>query len=186
MFRDMGFLLGEIWVLLALAILLGLFAGWVIWNRSSQTSSALTEASRLSADLQQCRKMHRDKDKHIRALEAEISTLRTAARPGPVTEARPPRPPKQTGQQSGMRAVKPATLSAPRGGRADDLQQIKGIGPALERLCNSLGFFHFDQIAKWTEKEIAWVDANLEGFSGRVARDGWVDQAKRLARAGKP
>lgn len=81
--------------------------------------------------------------------------------------------------------TKPATLSAARGGVADDLKRIKGIGPKLEILCNELGFYHFDQIAAWTPDEVAWVDSNLEGFKGRVTRDTWVDQAKLLAAGGE-
>ena len=77
--------------------------------------------------------------------------------------------------------VKPATLTAARDGQPDDLKQIKGIGPKLEQLCNSLGFFHFDQIAAWTEAEVAWADENLVGFKGRVSRDDWVAQARKLA-----
>jgi NADH-quinone oxidoreductase subunit E len=80
--------------------------------------------------------------------------------------------------------VKPAGLSEPKGGKPDDLKVILGIGPRLEALCHSLGFYHFDQIANWTEAEIAWVDANLEGFKGRVTRDRWVAQAKVLAAGG--
>ena len=80
--------------------------------------------------------------------------------------------------------VKPQMLSQPRGGQADDLKQIKGIGPKLEQLCFSLGFYHFDQIAGWTADEVAWVDANLKGFRGRVSRDSWVGQAKILAGGG--
>ncbi len=80
--------------------------------------------------------------------------------------------------------VKPATLKTARGGAPDDLKQIKGIGPKLEQLCNDLGFYHFDQIAAWTPAEVAWVDANLKGFKGRVSRDGWVAQAKVLAEGG--
>jgi NADH-quinone oxidoreductase subunit E len=76
---------------------------------------------------------------------------------------------------------RPAGLAAARDGKADDLTIIKGIGPKLAELCHSLGFHHFDQIAAWTEDEIAWVDDNLEGFKGRVTRDGWVAQAKALA-----
>lgn len=72
----------------------------------------------------------------------------------------------------------PLRLSAPRGGLADDLKEIEGIGPALEKLVNELGFFHFDQIANWSEADVAWVDANLKGFKGRVSRDKWVAQAK--------
>ena len=74
----------------------------------------------------------------------------------------------------------PMTLDGPRRGGADDLKQIKGIGPKLEKLCHSLGFFHFDQIANWTDDEVAWVDANLEGFKDRASRNQWVTQAKEL------
>ena len=78
-------------------------------------------------------------------------------------------------------ADKPATLEAARDGKPDDLKQIKGVGPKLETLLHDMGFFHFDQIASWTAGEIAWVDENLTGFKGRVSRDNWVDQAKKLA-----
>jgi NADH-quinone oxidoreductase subunit E len=80
--------------------------------------------------------------------------------------------------------VQPKGLKAARKGKADDLKLILGIGPKLEALCHRLGFFHFDQIADWTEREIAWVDDNLEGFKGRVTRDRWVVQAKILAAGG--
>ena len=80
---------------------------------------------------------------------------------------------------------KPALLDGPREGVADDLKQIKGIGPKLEALCNRLGIYHFDQIGAWTDQEIAWVDANLEGFKGRVSRDQWVAQARVLAEGGQ-
>lgn len=81
--------------------------------------------------------------------------------------------------------TRPSGLDGPRGGSADDLKQIKGIGPKLEKLCNSLGFWHFDQVAAWTADEVAWVDANLEGFRGRVTRDKWVQQAGVLASGGE-
>ena len=75
---------------------------------------------------------------------------------------------------------KPAALSAPKGGVADDLKMIKGVGPKLEKLLNSLGFYHFEQVAAWTADELAWVDQNIEGFKGRATRDAWVSQAKVL------
>ncbi|SLN33996.1 NADH-quinone oxidoreductase chain 2 [Roseovarius litorisediminis] len=76
---------------------------------------------------------------------------------------------------------KPRVMKAPRKSGADNLKMIKGVGPKLEIMLNDLGFFHFDQISKWTENEVAWVDQNLEGFKGRVSRDNWVEQAKLLA-----
>jgi predicted flap endonuclease-1-like 5' DNA nuclease len=79
---------------------------------------------------------------------------------------------------------RPVALEAARDGRADDLKEIKGVGPVLEKLLHSLGYFHFDQIAAWTAAEVAWVDDNLEGFKGRVTRDDWVPQARILAAGG--
>jgi predicted flap endonuclease-1-like 5' DNA nuclease len=75
----------------------------------------------------------------------------------------------------------PAGLAQARDGGADNLKLIKGVGPKLERVLNGMGYFHFDQIAGWSDDDIDWVDNNLVGFKGRVSRDGWVDQAKALA-----
>ncbi|ETX29474.1 NADH-quinone oxidoreductase subunit NuoE [Roseivivax isoporae] len=82
-------------------------------------------------------------------------------------------------------AHRPEGLSAPRAGGADDLTRIKGIGPKLRDLCHSMGYYHFDQIARWTDAEVAWVDDNLEGFKGRVTRDDWVSQARVLSEGGE-
>jgi predicted flap endonuclease-1-like 5' DNA nuclease len=75
---------------------------------------------------------------------------------------------------------KPALLSEPRGGKADNLCRIKGIGFVIEEKLHNLGVFHFDQIAAWTENEIKWVDSHL-AFSGRILREDWIGQAKKLA-----
>ncbi len=81
--------------------------------------------------------------------------------------------------------AKPATLRAARGGKADNLKEIKGVGPKLEKMLNEMGFYHFDQIAAWTTSELAWVNENLSGFKGRAGRDNWVEQAKILASGGE-
>ncbi|KNG92486.1 NADH-quinone oxidoreductase subunit E [Pseudaestuariivita atlantica] len=98
------------------------------------------------------------------------------------------KPAKQAGKAAGSDAdagTKPQTLSAARDGGPDNLKNIKGVGPKLEALLHRLGFFHFDQIASWSDDEVAWVDRNLEGFKGRVTRDAWVEQAKTLASGGE-
>ena len=76
---------------------------------------------------------------------------------------------------------KPELLTQARASGADDLKRIKGIGPKLEKLCNQLGIYHFDQIATWSDREVAWVDHHLEGFKGRIERDEWVAQARDFA-----
>ena len=81
--------------------------------------------------------------------------------------------------------VRPATLAAPRGGEPDNLRRLKGVGPKFEVVLHELGVFHFDQIAGWGPEEIAWIDANLDGFTGRVVREDWVGQAAILAAGGE-
>ena len=107
-----------------------------------------------------------------------------AAKPAETAPAAPAATPAASGATP-VAASKPPVLKAPRKTGADNLKEIKGIGAKLEALLNSLGVFHFDQIASWTEAELAWVDANLEGFKGRASRDGWVAQAKTLASGGQ-
>ncbi|MEM6727655.1 MAG: hypothetical protein AAF618_04070, partial [Pseudomonadota bacterium] len=137
-----------------------------------------------NADLERCRKLHGEKDNRIKTLEAEVDALKTPTMPEPDPE---PLPVAAAAQEATVEeeAMKPATLAEARGDGPDDLKRIKGIGPKLEKLCFSLGFYHFDQIASWTPDEVAWVDANLEGFKGRVTRDDWVPQAKLLAEGGE-
>ncbi|WP_170341007.1 NADH-quinone oxidoreductase subunit E [Ruegeria arenilitoris] len=76
--------------------------------------------------------------------------------------------------------AQPETLSGAREGKPDDLKLLKGVGPKLEQTLNELGFYHFDQIAAWTPEHVAWVDARLK-FKGRIERDGWIEQAAKLA-----
>ncbi len=71
-------------------------------------------------------------------------------------------------------------LSAPRAGGKDNLTRIKGIGVKIDEALNGIGIYHFDQIAAWTEENMAWADSALS-FPGRAKRDDWVGQAKLLA-----
>lgn len=107
---------------------------------------------------------------------AAPSVSASAAKPAPK-----PKPAAAAAAATADVGTAPAKLDAARDGGPDDLKRIKGVGPKLEELLHSMGFFHFDQIAAWTDDEVAWVDENLTGFKGRVSRDEWVSQAKTLA-----
>ncbi|MFY0661653.1 MAG: NADH-quinone oxidoreductase subunit E [Shimia sp.] len=78
------------------------------------------------------------------------------------------------------KAKKPAAKKAAASAGADDLKQLKGVGPALEKKLHANGVTTFAQIAAWGAEEIADMDDKLS-FKGRIERDGWVDQAKLLA-----
>ena len=75
---------------------------------------------------------------------------------------------------------KPQLLTHAREEGKDNLQLIKGIGQVLEERLNSLGIYHFDQIASWSSKQVLWMDEYLT-FPGRVGREKWVKQSKVLA-----
>jgi predicted flap endonuclease-1-like 5' DNA nuclease len=75
---------------------------------------------------------------------------------------------------------RPFGLLKPRGGHADDLKRVSGIGPQNEGRLHALGIWHFDQIARWTHDNVLWVGSYL-AFPGRIDREKWIDQAKVLA-----
>ena len=62
----------------------------------------------------------------------------------------------------------------------DKLQQIKGIGPAIEKTLNEMGIFRFHQIAEMSEYEIDRVAQRLKGFRSRIYREDWIGQAREL------
>lgn len=74
-------------------------------------------------------------------------------------------------------AAAPAA-DAPAG---DNLKKMTGVGPALEKKLNGAGITTFAQIAALTDAQIAELEEQL-GLSGRFAKDGWVEQAKELAK----
>jgi NADH-quinone oxidoreductase subunit E len=113
----------------------------------------------------------------------------TAARLAASVENEPPTavpPPKPTTIEAVARkpksaGSKPAALAAPRNGAADNLKQIKGIGPKIEASLQAMGIYHLDQIAGWSRANIDWVEAEL-AFKGRVRRERWVEQATDLCK----
>ena len=66
-------------------------------------------------------------------------------------------------------------------GPPDALTRMKGLGPKAEALLNGLGVARYDQIAVWSEADVARIDAHMGNFKGRIARDRWVEQARYLA-----
>lgn len=81
---------------------------------------------------------------------------------------------------SGEAEEKPAKASKAKAAKADgadDLKELSGVGPALEKKLHEAGVTTFAQIAAWTESDIAEMDEKLS-FKGRIEREGWVEQAK--------
>jgi len=122
---------------------------------------------------------------------APAPVVRLETKPAPQQLQRPRSPAARLAarvdeplQPANLVVAKPATtrpgaLSSPRGGKADDLKQIKGIGPKIEAALNAMGYYHLDQLALWSRGDAEFVEDKL-AFKGRVGRERWVEQAGEL------
>ncbi|MDQ2093047.1 50S ribosomal protein L21 [Rhodalgimonas zhirmunskyi] len=88
---------------------------------------------------------------------------------------------KKPAKKAEPKAEKKAAPKAAKAEGGDDLKQLSGVGPALEKKLHENGVTTFAQIAAWTEADIAEMDEKLS-FKGRIEREGWVEQAKELAK----
>lgn len=72
---------------------------------------------------------------------------------------------------------KPFILGQPRPTGKDDLKFIEGIDIEMENKLNTLGIFHFEQIAKWSDKNVEWVSEYFS-IENRIDEENWISQAK--------
>ena len=79
----------------------------------------------------------------------------------------------------GDRSKKKAKKKKAKKGARDDLTEISGIGKVISGKLYKLGYTRFEQIAGFTKQDIARVNEQLN-FKGRIEREKWVSQAKKL------
>lgn len=123
-----------------------------------------------------------------RYLEARVRHLeqrpvQAVAAPTPAAGPEADVPPVRVAAPTAGRRAKPPVLPAARNGAPDDLTLIESVSLLQQTTFYSLGIFHFDQIAAWSEENIAWVDQYLR-LQGRIGEEEWVAQAADLAREG--
>ncbi|AUH35031.1 hypothetical protein [Paracoccus tegillarcae] len=67
----------------------------------------------------------------------------------------------------------------------DDLKQIKGVGPKMEKLLHQNGVTEFAQIAAWDDSQIDEFAEKIGSMGGRIRSDDWVAQASKLMDGGQ-
>ncbi len=101
-----------------------------------------------------------------------------AASAGAVVAAAPaPKAEKKAAPKAEKKAEAPKEAPKAAAAGADDLKELSGVGPALEKKLHDAGVTTFAQIAAWTEEDVAAMDEKLS-FKGRIEREGWIEQAK--------
>ena len=113
------------------------------------------------------------------AAEPEVTTAPEPAAAEPEVTTAPVAEEKPAKAESSDDAAAPL-FTAPEG-EPDDLKKISGVGPVLEKKLHELGITKFEQVAKFSKKDIKNVDDRLS-FKGRIERDDWLKQAAELAK----
>lgn len=90
----------------------------------------------------------------------------------------------KSGKKPAKTAAKPADKAekaapAAQEGADDDLTQLGGVGPVMAEKLHKAGATSLSQIAGWSEEDVARIDEELD-FKGRIQRDDWVGQARKL------
>ena len=94
------------------------------------------------------------------------------AAPGAKPVAAKPKP----GKDSRKTPPKTKKASAQPGQSSGDLKQISGIGPGLEKKLKDSDITTIRQIAELSDQDVA----KLGALSGRIQREKWVEQARKL------
>lgn len=174
------------WIAFALALVIGLLVAWWLFGRGSRDSRERSYGPDVldegAAPAQRNQALIDAPSAVTAASFADtgpdilggMGGILAAAATSEVVDAGPARAPAP--------APAPASVSPPvPAGAADDLRRIKGVGPKLAVLLQSLGVTSYAQIAAWSDADIDSIDAQLGTFAGRIRRDSWVEQARLLA-----
>ncbi len=172
----MLWLVWHMWILILLAFAGGVIAGWVIRSRSDETpdrpmlekldATVVAPVDTPKADTPKADTPKADTPKADEAAAEPKAAADPEPEPTPAPKAKTPAASKT--------APKPAKDSP-----ADDLTEIKGLGPKAAEKLNAEGVTRLSQIAAWTDADVDRFDALING-RGRIVRDEWVKQAKAL------
>lgn len=136
--------------------------------RSAQNQSAQQRILALESELKSALDNH---SKDLKGWQTKFAEMAELIRKGPrAASAAAPVP------------GKPPRVYSQAPEQIDALIDIHGVGPKLAALLNTLGVYQFRQIASWDEDDIAWFDARLEQFRGRIQREKWVESARECQR----
>jgi predicted flap endonuclease-1-like 5' DNA nuclease len=133
---------------------------------------SLKEAKKLSEQI--ARTMEKSIETQNRLWRYWLNELVTPLPGGQETIASKPKGKKKA------TAVKKQRASSTKAQSGDDLKQITGIGAALEKKLKENGISTLRQLADLSNDDIAQLEQQVMRFPGRIKREKWVQQAKKL------
>jgi large subunit ribosomal protein L21 len=120
-------------------------------------------------------------------MKKRVATGEAPEKSAKPVKAKKAEPKKAETKKTEAKAEKPAEekkKAAPKKAKAaegDDLTQISGVGPVIVKKLNGEGVTTFAQIAAWSDADVEAIEEKLS-FKGRVGREDWIAQAKKLAK----
>jgi predicted flap endonuclease-1-like 5' DNA nuclease len=176
------------WIVFVIALLIGLIVAWWIFARGTAGASRERKPDALDEGAAPARRNQALIDappaadfgpSPVTGTMAGIGEVIAVAAHDEVEHAIVSRAEQEMREK--MEASEAAAAEpVPQPATSDDLTRIKGLGPKLATLLNTLGVTSFGQIAAWDEPEIDRIDTQLGAFKGRIRRDNWVEQARLL------
>lgn len=164
-------------ILIVIAVVIGLIAGWWMFRRNRSGRSKLRPER--SSDIDSAPEAPPPPPlrpyMRSRPIRDGIDTVEGRG----VTDEGAAAVTDVAGEVLGIRAHSELSGGA---GAADDLQMLKGVGPKLAQKLNEQGIMSFEQLAGLSATEVALLDSKLGPFKGRLERDRVVEQAAYLAR----
>ena len=114
-----------------------------------------------------------EREEEIAALRKRLVEYRVAQRHGAQAKAAAASDAGTHGSSTAGRGT-----GKHRSAQKDDLKQIHGIGPVMERVLNRMGMFTFRQIAEWKDQDVEQMASELNTFPDRIRHDNWIAGAK--------
>ena len=162
------------WVLLVIALVIGILIAWWVFAANRKTRVEIEEREDDAGPAKRNQALIDAPPASTPMSSAANSQQVAAARASADAEAGPEIVPTTD------TAAAPADTVADPGPGAAELTQIKGLGPKLQAQLADMGITSLSQIAGWDDAEIDRIDAQLGRFKGRIRRDDWPAQARLL------
>jgi predicted flap endonuclease-1-like 5' DNA nuclease len=174
-------LTSPMWLAFGAAASAGVAWWWMTrWTRATNLE-AMAGAARAQVSAVEAL-VERESEAAVQAVSAAESLLEAASVIEPKIEIIAEEVETEVEKASGV-AAETSKAAAERASEAvDDLTRLTGIGPKLAAALAARGIRTFAQLADWTEEQAQAFDSELS-LKGRVARDAWIAQARRLAGA---
>ncbi len=135
------------------------------------------EANKLRAEVNRLRVFNTNLEEEIKELNGKLRSKNHLPLEAPINEV-------DTTMTDGQDFVSSIGIKSAEAHEKDDLKKISGVGPFIEEKLNRIGIYTFEQITSLSTEQADKITEAIEFFPGRIQRDDWVGQARRLGDMG--